>query len=89
VREKVVVEINNQGKLKSLESMSYEEAFSQLERIVTELESSEGSLENALALYERGKSLAQRCAALLEQAELKVKYLSGEEPADLDQIDEP
>lgn len=61
------------------EGMSYEEALSELERIVGTLESEERPLEEALALYERGQSLARYCAELLDKAELKVQQLSGEE----------
>jgi len=61
------------------EGMSYEEALSELERIVATLESEERPLEEALALYERGQSLARYCADLLDKAELKVQQLSGEE----------
>lgn len=61
------------------EEMSYEEALSELERIVGTLESEERPLEEALALYERGQSLARYCADLLDKAELKVQQLSGEE----------
>jgi len=61
------------------EGMSYEEALSELERIVGTLESEERPLKEALALYERGQSLARYCAELLDKAELKVQQLSGEE----------
>jgi exodeoxyribonuclease VII small subunit len=61
------------------EGMSYEEALSELERIVSTLESEERPLEEALALFERGQSLARYCADLLDKAELKVQQLSGEE----------
>lgn len=62
-----------------LEGISYEEALGELERIVAALESEERPLEDALALYERGQSLARYCASLLDKAELKVQQLSGEE----------
>ncbi len=60
-----------------VEQLSYELAFAELEAIVADLENDGDSLENALALYERGQALAHRCAALLDQAELKVRQLSG------------
>ena len=62
-----------------LEVMSYEDALGELERIVVALESDEHPLEEALALYERGQSLARYCAGLLDKAELKVQQLSGED----------
>lgn len=62
-----------------VEELSYEQALTQLEGIVTTLESNEHPLDHALKLFERGQTLAHHCANLLDQAELKVKQLSGEE----------
>ena len=64
---------------KPVEELSYEEAFLELESIVTGLESGQHSLDEAMAMFERGQVLRQRCSGLLDQAELKVKQLSGEE----------
>lgn len=63
---------------KAVEELSFEEAFSELENIVVSLETGEQTLEEALAMYERGQALARHCTSLLDQAELKVKQLSGE-----------
>jgi exodeoxyribonuclease VII small subunit len=63
----------------SVENLTYEQAFNELEQIVTALEAGEQSLEVSLALFERGQILAKHCANLLDQAELKVKQLSGED----------
>jgi exodeoxyribonuclease VII small subunit len=60
-----------------LDQLTYEQAFSELEAIVTALESDQRSLEEALALFERGQALASYCAGLLEQADLKVQQLTG------------
>ena len=68
-----------------LEQLTFEKAFSQLEEIVTTLETEEKSLEDALALFERGQALAHRCALLLDQAELKVKQLTGDVLTDFNQ----
>jgi exodeoxyribonuclease VII small subunit len=67
-----------------VEQMTYEQAFNELESIVTELEIDDRSLEEALALFERGQVLARHCAQMLEQAELKVQELSGEDLVDFD-----
>jgi exodeoxyribonuclease VII small subunit len=58
------------------EELNYEEAVSELEAVIGALETAQTSLEESLALYERGQALAARCAALLEQAELRLKTLS-------------
>lgn len=65
-----------------IDELAYEQAFSELEEIVAALESDEHSLDQALTLYERGQALARYCAGLLDQAELKVKQLAGEELVD-------
>jgi exodeoxyribonuclease VII small subunit len=61
----------------SAEQMSYEQAFAELENIIQRLENEQPSLEEALQLYERGQALVQRCAALLDQAELRVKQVAA------------
>lgn len=60
--------------------LTFEQAFAQLEEIVERLESSELTLDESVALFERGQVLAAQCAKLLDAAELKVKQLmpSGE-----------
>ena len=53
-----------------VETLSYEQAFAELESIVETLEREEHALEEALALYARGQALLQRCRRLLEEAEI-------------------
>lgn len=65
-----------------IDQLTYEQAFTELESLVTALESEQRSLEEALALFERGQALAHYCAGLLEQADLKVQQLIGESLAD-------
>ncbi len=72
------------GELVPVEQLSYEAALSELETLVLDLESDEHALEDALAMFERGQALAQHCAQLLENAELKIQELSGEELTDFD-----
>jgi exodeoxyribonuclease VII small subunit len=57
-------------------SLSYEQAFAELEEIVYGLEANEKSLEEAIALFERGQALAKHCASLLDKAEFRVRQLS-------------
>jgi exodeoxyribonuclease VII small subunit len=56
---------------------SFEEALSQLERIVENLERGEPELTTALAKYERGVKLLTQCYRLLDQAEHSVALLTG------------
>lgn len=60
---------------KAIAELSFDEALADLQRTVAELEAGGQPLERSLALYERGVALHERCAALLSDAELKVKQL--------------
>ncbi len=66
------------SKLIAVEKLNYEQAFSELESIVNTLENNQPSLEEAMSLFERGQALAQRCASLLDTAELRVRQLSDQ-----------
>ncbi len=63
---------------KPIDKLSYEEAFSELESIVASLESGDRSLDESMKLFQRGQALLKHCAVLLDEAELKVKEISGE-----------
>lgn len=65
-----------------IQSLSYEQAYTELEEIVDGLEANQKTLEESIALFERGQALAKHCAALLDQADLKVQKLSGPDTAD-------
>ena len=56
-------------------NLSFEDAFTRLERTVQVLENGGLTLEEALSLYEEGMHLARRCAQLLDEAELKISRL--------------
>lgn len=62
-----------------VEALSFENAFQELEAIVNQLETEDRTLEEALQLFERGQALAKYCAELLDQAELKVQQIVGDE----------
>jgi exodeoxyribonuclease VII small subunit len=62
-----------------VEKLSYEQALKELEEIITRLEDESPALEEAMTLFERGQSLMARCSGLLDQAELKVKQLTGKD----------
>lgn len=56
-------------------SLPFDEALAELQRTVATLEAGGQPLEEAIALYERGVALHERCARLLADAELRVKRL--------------
>ena len=58
---------------------SFEESLAELESLVERLESGEGSLEQALADFERGIGLARQCEVRLSEAEQTVQQLVGED----------
>ena len=62
-----------------VEQLSFEQAYAELESIVLALETGQHSLETALQYYERGQALRRHCSSLLDQAEVKIQRLSGEE----------
>jgi exodeoxyribonuclease VII small subunit len=59
-----------------MESLTYEDAYAQLEAAVTALQDGQMPLERALQYYEEGMRLAQYCNELLQKAELRVQQLS-------------
>ncbi|GCE25394.1 hypothetical protein KDA_08780 [Dictyobacter alpinus] len=65
-----------------MESLSFEEAFEQLEAAITALQEGKLPLDQALKQYQDGMHLAQYCNELLQQAELSVQQLSVEESTD-------
>jgi len=61
------------------ESLGFEAALAELEQIVRKLETGEGTLDSAIAAYERGSTLRRLCEAKLAEAELKVsRIVAGE-----------
>jgi exodeoxyribonuclease VII small subunit len=63
------------------EELSYEEARAELVRVVERLESGAGTLEESLALWERGEHLATVCQQWLDgvRKRLDARLESGED----------
>jgi exodeoxyribonuclease VII small subunit len=59
-----------------IQTLTYEQAFEELEKILRQLENEQAGLEETLVLFERGKELVKRCSALLEAADLRLRVLS-------------
>lgn len=64
------------------EERTFEEALHELEQIVARLENEPLSLDESLALFERGQLLGNHCAQILDKAELKVTHLTPTHPAE-------
>ncbi len=60
----------------SSSSLSFEEALTGLQAVVTRLESGELSLDETIVNFKQGSELAARCQKLLAEAELRVSELA-------------
>jgi exodeoxyribonuclease VII small subunit len=60
----------------STEEPTFEQAQAELEQIVQRLEQGEASLDEALALWERGEQLCAFCRRRLDSAQGKVEELA-------------
>lgn len=72
---------NNNGGNSSLRAHaengpSFEQSFLRLQEVVQRLSEGNLTLQEALASFEEGMALADRCSRLLEEAELRVKQVS-------------
>tara|TARA_B110000008_G_scaffold192586_1_gene191275 strand:- start:2752 stop:2991 length:240 start_codon:yes stop_codon:yes gene_type:complete len=56
--------------------MSFEDAMNELETVVTSLEGSQVTLDDSIAMYERGAALKAHCEAKLKAAEEKVAKIT-------------
>jgi len=73
-----------------IESLNFEQALAELEKIVTSLEQGNVALEKSIETYERGEALKKHCQSLLKAAEDRVEKIrlssdgtpSGTEPLD-------
>lgn len=63
---------------------AFEALYAELEETVRRLEEGDLSLSDALSLFERSTVLAERCNALLDHAELRVRQLVQRADGSLD-----
>lgn len=61
---------------KQTSGQSYEAALEAIERIVEQLESGELSLEDSLAIFEKGVGLTKYCYQKLDEVEKKIEILT-------------
>ena len=69
-----------------MDTLSFEQAFEQLEAAVEALQDGQMPLERALNYYEEGMKLAKHCHDLLQQAELRVQQLRVQESGELETV---
>lgn len=57
-------------------SLPFEKAMAELEAIVTQLEQGSVTLEDSIAIYERGEALRKHCETLLRNAEMRIEKIT-------------
>jgi exodeoxyribonuclease VII small subunit len=63
---------------------SFEQFFRELEATVGKLEAGDLTLDESLALFQRGMELSKKCGELLDQAELRIKELVPQANGEVD-----
>lgn len=75
-----------------LSGLPFEKALNELDDIVRRLERGDVSLDESIAIFERGEALKNHCALLLRQAEARIERIvqnndgsvAGTAPLDLE-----
>lgn len=65
------------------ENKSFEESLNELEKITTELEKGDLSLDDAISKFESGIKLSKECTEKLENAEKRINILVQKENGEL------
>jgi exodeoxyribonuclease VII small subunit len=60
----------------AVDTLSFEQAIAELEKVVGQLERGDVALDESIALYTRGADLRKRCQDKLKEAEEKVAKLT-------------
>lgn len=72
------------------EPLAFEQAIERLEQVVRELEAGERSLDESLALFQEGITLARQCSGQLDAAEARIqKVLEAGGALKLEPLDPP
>jgi exodeoxyribonuclease VII small subunit len=64
---------------KAIDTLTFEEAYAELQALVETLENEQRPLEESMRIYERGQALIKHCGVLLEKAQLQVSKIEGEQ----------
>jgi exodeoxyribonuclease VII small subunit len=57
-------------------SLSFEEALTELEKLVKQLEDGKAKLDDAIKAYERGAMLKRHCETKLREAQAKIEQIT-------------
>lgn len=66
------IEFATELNVRPVDELSYEQAREELMQVVTRMESGASTLEESIALWERGEALARRCEAWLDGAQSRL-----------------
>lgn len=65
------------------EKITFEKAMEELEKIVRKLESDTVSLDESIAMFDKGVKLSDYCNKLLDEATLKVNILNKDKDGNI------
>ena len=68
--------MSNNKESANAESVNFEDAMAELEKLVAQMEEGDLSLDESLQAFERGVMLTRQCQQALSQAELRVQALT-------------
>jgi exodeoxyribonuclease VII small subunit len=82
--------MDQQRERPAVDTLSFEQALAELERIVSDLERGDVPLDRSIEIYERGEALKKHCEKLLKAAEDRIEKIrldrngqpNGTEPLD-------
>lgn len=77
-QQQPAVEGFSSADISDVQTLSYEQARTELIQTVERLEAGGAGLEESLALWERGEALARRCEAWLEGARTRLDQVRAE-----------
>lgn len=64
-------------------NLTFEESISKLEEIASQLDGGDVTLDESLALFEKGIKLSKNCQKMLDEAEKKVSILMTDENGEI------
>lgn len=67
--------------------LTFEEALTQLEKIVEQIEQGKVGLEESIAKYEQGMALVKQCREILSRAEQKIQQLQEQSDGTLKPVE--
>jgi exodeoxyribonuclease VII small subunit len=67
-----------QQNLAPVDSLTFEQAMDELDRLVRGMEAGDLSLDETIAAYRRGAELARYCQSRLANAEQEIRQLGGD-----------